>query len=149
MGLANLLRPEPFKCKKKGDSEQLLQDFKEYRSKMELFFTAAKAVEAHTGDPAGRSTQGHAVCTSCRQEKAMVVMLGGEEMNKLFEHVGKVLDEDTYISAMDKVEQGIRQLTNQATARFKLFQEMPQDGRVQRVGTAGGRAGQQVRLEPV
>ena len=29
MGLANLLRPEPFKCKKKGDSEQLLQDFKE------------------------------------------------------------------------------------------------------------------------
>ena len=79
----------------------------------------------------------------------MVVMLGGEEMNKLFQHVGKVLDEDTYISAMDKVEQGIRQLTNQATARFKLFQEMPQDGRVQRVGTAGGRAGQQVRLEPV
>ena len=129
MGLANLLRPEPFKCKKKGDSEQLLQDFKEYRSKMELFFTAAKAVEAHTGDPAGRSTQGHAVCTSCRQEKAMVVMLGGEEMNKLFQHVGKVLDEDTYIGAMEKVEQGIRQLTNQATARFKLFQEMHQDGR--------------------
>ena len=72
----------------------LLQDFKEYRSKMELFFTAAKAVEAHTGDPAGRSAQGHAVCTSCRQEKAMVVMLGGEEMNKLFQYVGKVLDED-------------------------------------------------------
>ena len=57
MGLANLLRPEPFKCKKKGDSEQLLQDFKEYRSKMELFFTAAKA---------GRSAQGHTVCSSCR-----------------------------------------------------------------------------------
>lgn len=72
----------------------MLQDFKEYRSKMELFFTAAKAVEAHTGDPAGRSAQGHAVCTSCRQEKAMVVMLGGEEMNKLFQYVGKVLDED-------------------------------------------------------
>ena len=59
----------------------------------------------------------------------MVVMLGGEEMNKLFQHVGKVLDEDTYIGAMDKVEQGIQQLTNQATARFKLFQEMQQDGR--------------------
>ena len=59
----------------------------------------------------------------------MIVMLGGEEMNKLFKHVGKVSDEDTYIGAMDKVEQGIRQLTNQATARFKLFQEMPQDGR--------------------
>ena len=50
-------------------------------------------------------------------------------MNKLYEHVGKVLDTDTYIGAMDKVEQGIKQLTNRATARFKLFQEMPQDGR--------------------
>ena len=129
MGLANLLRPEPFKCKRKGDSEQLLQDFKQYRSKMELFFTAAQAVEAHTGDPAGRSAVGHTVCTSCRQEKAMVVMLGGEEMNKLFEHVGGVIDGDSYIGAMDKVEQGIKLLTNQATARFKLFQEMPQDGR--------------------
>ena len=59
MGLANLLRPEPFKCKKKGDSEQLLQDFKEYRSKMELFFTAAQTVEAHTQDPAGRTQSVH------------------------------------------------------------------------------------------
>ena len=129
MGLANLLKPEPFRCKKKGDSEQLLQDFKTYRSKMELFFTAAQAVGAHTGEPAGREAEGHTVCPSCRQEKAMVVMLGGEEMNKLFEHVGKVIDEDTYIGAMNKVEQGIKMLTNQATARFKLFQEMPQDGR--------------------
>jgi hypothetical protein len=59
MGLANLLWPEPFKCKRKGDSEQLLQDFKQYRSKMELFFTAAQAVEAHTGTPAGRSRRGN------------------------------------------------------------------------------------------
>ena len=65
----------------------------------------------------------------CRQEKAMTVMLGGEEMNKLFEHVGAVTDGDSYVKAMDKVEQGIKGLTNQATARFKLFQEMPQDGR--------------------
>ena len=129
MGLANLLRPEPFKCKKKGDSEQLLQDFKQYRAKMELFFTAAQAVEAHTGDPADRSAAEHTVCTSCRQEKAMTVMLGGEEMNKLFEHVGDVTDEDSYVGAMNKVELGIKGLTNQATARFKLFQEMPQDGR--------------------
>ena len=96
---------------------------------MELSFTAAKAVEVHSGNPAGRSAQGHAVCTSCMQEKAMVVMLGGEEMHKQFQHVGKVLGEDTYIVAMHKVEQGIRQLTNQAMAKFKLFKEMQQDGR--------------------
>ena len=37
----------------------MLQDFKEYRIKMEPFFTAVKGVEAHTGDPAGRRAQGH------------------------------------------------------------------------------------------
>ena len=31
--------------------------------------------------------------------------------------------------AMNKVEKGIKGLINQATARFKLFQEMPQDCR--------------------
>ena len=129
MGLANLLRPEPFKCKRKGDSEQLMQDFVQYRGKMELFFTAAQVVGEHTGAQAGRSDAAHTACNSCKQEKAMVVMLGGEEMNKLFEHVGGVAEDDSYIRAMDKVEQGIKRLTNQATARFKLFQEMPQDGR--------------------
>ena len=41
MGLANLLRPEPFKCKRRGYSEQLLQYFTQYKEKMELFFTMA------------------------------------------------------------------------------------------------------------
>jgi hypothetical protein len=44
---------------------------------MELFFIAAQAVETHKGDLAGRSAVGHTMCTSCKQEKAMVVMLGG------------------------------------------------------------------------
>ena len=35
----------------------------------------------------------------------------------------------TYVQAMRKGESGIKGLTNQATARFKLFQEMKQDGR--------------------
>ena len=45
------LKPEPIKCKRKGDSEQLLQDFTQFKEKMELFFTAAQVVGAHTGDP--------------------------------------------------------------------------------------------------
>ena len=72
----------------------------------------------------------------------MVVMLREEEMKKLFEYVGGVNTADSYTKAMDKVEPGIKRLTNQATARFKLFQEMPQDGRA----SAGGGAGQQMRL---
>ena len=52
MELANLLGMEPFKCKRKEDSEQLMQDFTQYKEKMELFFTAAQV--AHTGDLARR-----------------------------------------------------------------------------------------------
>ena len=49
-------------------------------------------------------------------------------MKRFFEHVGKVEEGDTYAKTIKKVEQGIKKLTNQATARYKLFQEMPQDG---------------------
>ena len=81
--LANLLRLEPFKCKWKEDSEQLMQDFTQYKEKMELFFTAAQVVGAHMG----RYEEAHTACNSCKQEKTMVVILGGEEMKKIFEHV--------------------------------------------------------------
>ena len=89
MDFANL-RPEPFKCKRKWDSEHLLHDFRQYRAMMELFFDAAQTVVEHTGDPAGREDVAHTVCDSCRQEKAIVVILGGEEMDKLFKQVGTV-----------------------------------------------------------
>ena len=126
-GLANLRKPDPFQCRKEGDSEQLLQDFKQYRAKMELFLTAVNTVDTHTGDPGERGSAEHKVCNSCKQEKAIIVLLGGEEMNELFEQVGVVTDEDTYVGAMDKVEQGIKALTNQA--RPKLSPEMLQGGR--------------------
>ena len=65
MGLANLLRPEQFKCKRRGYSEQLLQYFTQYKEKMELFCTAAQVVGAHTGDPAGRHDKANTVWNSC------------------------------------------------------------------------------------
>ena len=68
MELATQLRPEPFKCKRKGDSEQLMQDFIKYRDRMEMFFTAAQVVEAHTDDAAGRSDEAHTACNSCKQK---------------------------------------------------------------------------------
>ena len=126
-GIANLRRPDPFECKRKGDSEQLLQDFREYRAKIELFLTAVKTVDTHTGDPAERGQAGHKACTSCEQEKAIMELLGGEKMIKLFEQVGVVIDEDSYVGAMDKVEQGIKALTNQA--RSKQCREKVQDDR--------------------
>ena len=43
-------------------------------------------------------------------------------MEKLFDHVGGVAAGDTYHRALQKVEDGIKRLTNQATARYNLFQ---------------------------
>ena len=123
-----LMKPPEFKCKKKGNSEQLLQDFIAYKKKMDRFLGGSKAVKAHTGDQADPVHNDHVVCPSCEQEKSLILSFGGDEMERLFEHVGKVEEGDTYTTAMKKVEEGIKKLTNQATARFKLFQEMPQDG---------------------
>ena len=49
-------------------------------------------------------------------------------MKSLFDHIGGVSDADTFEQAVNKVSEGIQKQTNQATARFKLFQQMPQGG---------------------
>ena len=127
--LALMMKPQEFKCKKKGNSEQLLQDFLLYNKKMERFLKGCKIVPAHTGDGANDPrSDAHAACDSCEQEKALLLHFGGDEMERLFEHVGGVVAADNYGKAVKKVEEGIKKLTNQATARYKLFQEMPQDG---------------------
>jgi len=55
-------------------------------------------------------------------------LIGGDEMKRLFDHAGKVANADTFEQAIKKVSNGIKKQTNQATARFKLFQQMPQAG---------------------
>ena len=126
--LAMLMKPQEFRCQKKGNSEQLLQDFLSYKKKMERFFKGSKAVKEHTGPQPDSTHADHGACSSCEQEKALILSFGGDEMEKLFDHVGGVGADDTYHKALQKVEAGIKRLTNQATARYKLFQEMPQDG---------------------
>ena len=59
----------------------------------------------------------------------MVKLIGGLQMVKLFDHVGVVLEDDSYDEAIKKIEIGIKSQTNQATARFKLFREMAQGGK--------------------
>ena len=123
-----IMKPQEFKCKKKGNSEQLLMDFISYTKKMQRFFKGSNVVKAHTGAHANATDAAHVVCASCEQEKALILNCSGDEMERLFEHVGVVLDGDTYNKAIAKIEAGIKKMTNQATARYKLFQEMPQDG---------------------
>ena len=121
MELMTLLKPPPFKCKKVGDQEQLLQDFMLSRKTLLEFFQATDAAGQHEDD--------HINCGACKKAKSIVKLVGGVEMVKLFEHVGKVVDADSYEVAMDKIESGIKIQTNQATSKYKLFREMPQKGR--------------------
>ena len=50
----------------------------------------------------------------------MMVMLGGEEMKKLCQHQGGVVEEDSYIKAMAKAEESIKRLTNQAPSKLSF-----------------------------
>jgi hypothetical protein len=82
----------------------------------------------------GEHAAGHApaaggLCPGCKKAKATLRLVGGEEMRNLLGHVGQVLEQDTFNQAITKVEQGIKQKTNQATSCFKLFQQMPQNSK--------------------
>ena len=120
MDYAALLKPAPFVLSKIGDPEQLLQDFGEYIKIFKKFVLATNIGGAHTAD--------HRNCGGCQKTKATLELVGGKEMCTLFEHTGKVEAEDTFDRAVEKIEEGIKQQTNQATARFKLFTKMPQGG---------------------
>ena len=51
----------------------------------------------------------------------MLQLGGGPDMTYLYEHVGKVVDEDTYEMALEKIRAGITGQTNDAMMKFKLF----------------------------
>ena len=115
-----LLKPGPFLIRAAGDPEQTLQDFVKYVARFKKFLLATGVEGEHTAE--------HADCGACRKAKATLELVGGDEMTRLFEHVGLVVDADTLDQAISKVELGVKRQTNQATARFKLFQQMPQRG---------------------
>ena len=115
-----MFKPEVFTVKDVGNPEQLLQDFTKYCRKFQEWIVATRAVEQHS--------DGHADCRACGQAKAFLRMAGGDEMVTLFDHVGMVVEGDTMDEAINKIKNGIRKQTNQATARFKLFQQMNQGG---------------------
>ena len=50
-------------------------------------------------------------------------------MQDLFKHVGKVLDEDTYQQAINKIKDALKKRGNRSAAVFKLFARMNQGGK--------------------
>ena len=111
-----LLKPGLFIVKSAGDPKHLYQDFVKYTTNFKEFLTATDAARAHT--------EGHTDCGACRNAKATLRLVGGDSMKSLFYHVESVEKDYMCDTAIDK----IKQQTNKATARFKLFQQMPQRG---------------------
>ena len=120
--LAVLLKPASFKVKKKGDPEQLFQDFVEYMELFQQFIPATNADGEHADDLVN--------CSACTKQKAMLILMGGKEVETLFKHVGMVAKEDTFQQAIKKIKDAISKETNQTMARFKLTREMAQNGKI-------------------
>ena len=116
--LAALLKPPAFSPSKQGDPEQLLQDWTKYLKSFRDFLEATGA--------GGQHTAGHVTCDACKKSKAMLRLIGQDEMQSLLLHTGNVLDGDTFDEAVEKVETGIVKQTNQAVARHKLMKRLDQ-----------------------
>ena len=69
---------------------------------------------------------GHTNCDGCSSGKNMPLMIGHDQLESLWDHVGKVLEEDSFDTAIKKIEDGIKLQTNQAVCRHKLFMKLPQ-----------------------
>ena len=117
-----LLKPPPLVIKKKGDPEQLLKDWDEYVKVFKEFLAATEVAGAHANPEVANTP-----CATCIKSKNMLRLVGGDEVRTLFDHVGMVVDSDDWKDALKKVSDGIKLQTNQAAARYKLMQKLPQN----------------------
>ena len=121
MELAMLLKPAPLVVKKKGDPEQLAKDWEDYIKVFKEFLEATGVTGEHVNPEVANTP-----CAACVKAKNMLRLVGGDQVRTLFDHTGMVEDKDSWKEAIEKVTQGIKRQTNQAAARFKLMQKMPQ-----------------------
>ena len=116
-----MLKPAQLVLKRKGDPEQLAKDWQEYVKVFQEFLQATEVAGNHANPETPNNP-----CAVCVKVKNMLRLVGGDEVRTLFDHVGMVGPEDTWDEALQKITNGIKQQTNQAAARFKLMQRMPQ-----------------------
>ena len=119
-----LLKPAPLVVKRKGDPEQLSKDWDDYVKVFQEFLGATGVAGVHANPEVANSS-----CAACLKAKNMLRLVGGDQVRTLFDHVGMVIDTDGWEGTLEKVSRGIKQQTNQAAARFKLMEKMPQSDR--------------------
>ena len=122
--LMTALKPEKFCVSRKGDPDTLLTEFNEYVKKFERFVKACNLDQGHVPGDDGA----HVGCNTCGRLVAMFECVGQDEVQVLLEHVGKVEDGDSWPEVKRKIKEAIMKQTNKASAVFKLFMELPQEG---------------------
>ena len=132
MELARILKPAPLGIKKKGHPEQLLKDWEDYLRVFSIFLKATGVAGVHASPEIAGTP-----CQACEKAKNILLLVGGEEVRTLFDHVGRVQDTDSWKETLGKVSKGIRQKINQAAARFKLMQNTPQSDSRRKSSSSG------------
>ena len=89
--------------------------FRKYVERMKLMFELVF-----------RKSDGTAYVPTNREKKALMLFRGGNDMQTLYEHVGKVLEADTFIEAVDKIEAALQARTNKVVQRNLLLTRHPQ-----------------------
>ena len=108
--------PGLFKAKD-ADPESTLELFEDYLENMVRVFRLSRRIHPTTGAKVEFDDD---------EKKDMLIVEGGADMNDLFKHVGKVLNEDTYEQATEKIRRGLKGRGNRTSAVFKLFNSHPQ-----------------------
>ena len=98
-----------------ADPGGTLKRFDDYIKQMKLLFTLVF-----------RKADGTAYTPTDAEKKAMTLLKGGKDMHTLFEHVGNVVDADTFDEAIKKVKDKLSERTNKVVQRNLLLSNFPQ-----------------------
>ena len=117
---AMILKLPALMIKREGDFKQLLKDWEEYIDKFKIFLGATAAIAAHDNPEVVGMP-----CATCQKTKMLMILVGGSEVKRLFNHIRKVTETDTWNETLDNISRGIEGQINQA--RFKSTQRMPRN----------------------
>ena len=92
-----------------------LKRFDEYVEQMKLLFELAF-----------RKADGTPYDPTDKEKKAMLLLKGGKDMRTLYDHVGKVLADDTFDATVTKITNGLTARTNKVVQRNMLLTAFPQ-----------------------
>ena len=92
-----------------------LQRFDRYTERIKLLF-----------DLVFRKADGSPYAPSDKEKKSMLLFKGGDDMATLFNHVGRVLETDTFDAAITKIRRALSERTNKVVQRNLLLTKYPQ-----------------------